>query len=41
MSTDRQWSIVCAADRYLGWTRLSCFGHNLHLAVGNAIKVDE
>ena len=31
-------NIVCAAESCLGWTHLSCFGHNLHLAVQNSTK---
>ena len=29
--------MIAAIDR-LGWTHLSCFGHNLNLAVTNALK---
>ncbi|KAL7880632.1 hypothetical protein SRHO_G00028860 [Serrasalmus rhombeus] len=32
---------IVAAVRKLGWQRLSCFGHNLHLAVTNALKTEK
>ena len=32
-------NIINAASR-LNWTRLSCFGHNLHLAITSSIKDD-
>ena len=32
-------SVIKAAVE-LGWVRLSCFGHNLHIAVNNPIKDD-
>ena len=35
-TTDNGANIV-AAVRQLGWTWLNCFGHNLHLAVTNAM----
>ncbi len=34
-------SNVILASQILGWRRLSCFGHNLHLAVTNAVKNDD
>ena len=37
--TDNGSNIVNAAER-LGWTRLSCFGHNLHLAITKSLKDD-
>ena len=37
LTTDTGTNIVTAASR-LNWQRISCFGHNLHLAVTNAIK---
>ena len=40
LTTDNGKNIVCATIRRLGWNHLSCFGHNLHLAVGNSIKDD-
>ena len=40
LTTDNGRNLVCAATRRLGWNHLSCFGHNLHLAVGNSIKTD-
>lgn len=40
LTTDSGRNLVCAATRRLGWNHLSCFGHNLHLAVGNSIKTD-
>ena len=36
VTTDNGANIV-AAVRQLGWTWLNCFGHNLHLAVTNAM----
>ena len=39
LSTDNGSNIVNAAER-LGWTRLSCFGHNLHLAITKSLKND-
>lgn len=32
--------MVNAASR-LNWLRLSCFGHNLHLAITNSLKYDD
>ena len=37
LTTDNGSNIINAAER-LGWTRLSCFGHNLHLAITKSIK---
>ena len=37
LTTDNGANIVCAA-RKLGWLRLSCFGHNLHLAIGKSME---
>ena len=34
-------SNVTAAVEILGWNGLSCFGHNLHLAITNSIKDDD
>ena len=39
LSTDNGSNIVNAAER-LGWTRLSCFGLNLHLAITKSLKND-
>ena len=39
LTTDSGANIVNAASR-LDWMRLSCFGHNLHLAITNSIKCD-
>ena len=39
LTTDNGTNMVSAAS-LLGWTRLSCFGHNLNLAVTNATKDD-
>lgn len=36
LTTDNGSNIVCAA-RTLEWKSLSCFGHNLHLAIGKAM----
>jgi len=33
LMTDNGSNIVCATSNRLGWNNLSCFGHNLHLAV--------
>ena len=38
-TTDNGSNIVAAAER-LDWVRLSCFGHNLHLAITNSFKDD-
>ncbi|XDV32938.1 hypothetical protein PO909_003585 [Leuciscus waleckii] len=40
ITTDNGANIV-AAVRKLGWTWLNCFGHNLHLAVTNAMKSEK
>ena len=32
---------VVAAARKLGWTWLSCFGHNLDLAIAKAVSKDK
>ena len=34
-------SNVTAAVEILGWNGLSCFGHNLHLAITNSMKEDD
>ena len=34
-------SNVTAAVEILGWNGLSCFGHNLHLAITNSMKDDD
>ncbi len=39
LTTDNGTNIINATGR-LKWLRLSCFGHNLHLAITNAIKND-
>ena len=31
---------MCATNTCLQWTRLPCFGHNLHLAITNSFKDD-
>lgn len=38
LTTDNGSNIVYATSSRLGWNRLSCFGHNLHLAVTNSLK---
>ena len=38
ITTDNGSNILCATTVRLMWTQLSCFGHNLHLAVVNSIK---
>lgn len=38
-TTDNGSNIMAATDR-LDWERLSCFGHNLHLAITNSFKDD-
>ncbi len=40
LPTDNGVNIV-AAVRKLGWKWLNCFGHNLHLAVTNAMKTEK
>ena len=40
LTTDSRANILNAASR-LQWKRLSCFGHNLHLAIINSIKCDD
>lgn len=40
LTTDNASNIVNAAER-LKWTRFSCFGHNLHLAITHSIKHDQ
>ena len=40
VSTDNESNIICATSSRLGWNHLSCFGHNLHLAVINSMKDD-
>ena len=39
VTSDNGRNIVCAV-RSLSWNHLSCFGHNLHLAVQNSLKDD-
>ena len=39
LTTDSGSNIIAAAN-ILNWTRLSCFGHNLHLAITKAIQDD-
>ena len=39
-TTDNGANIIKAADN-LGWPRLSCFGHNLHLAITKAVTDDD
>ena len=41
ITTDNGSNIACATTTHLGWTRLSCFGHNLNLAIENSIKNDD
>lgn len=40
LTTDNAANIINAAER-LQWAHLSCFGHNLHLAITKAIKSDQ
>ena len=40
ITTDNGSNILCAVRSHLGWFYLSCFGHNLHLAISNSIKED-
>ena len=40
ITTDNGSNILCAARSHLVWPYLTCFGHNLHLAIGNSIKDD-
>jgi len=39
ITSDSGTNVTCAAEK-LSWTRLPCFGHVLHNAVGNATKSD-
>ncbi len=39
LTTDSGANMVAAA-RNLGWTRISCFGHNLHSGVTKALDKD-
>ena len=39
-TTDNGSNIFCAILSHLVWPYLSCFGHNLHLAISNSIKGD-
>ena len=38
VTTDNGSNLICATTSRLGWNHLSCFGHNLHLAVTNLMK---
>ena len=38
VTTDNGSNIICATSSRFGWNHLSCFGHNLHLAVTNSMK---
>uniref|UniRef100_A0A1X7VXR6 DUF659 domain-containing protein n=1 Tax=Amphimedon queenslandica TaxID=400682 RepID=A0A1X7VXR6_AMPQE len=40
ITTDNGSNMILASD-ILGWNRISCFGHNLHLAVTNSVKGDD
>ena len=40
LTTDNATNLINAAER-LQWSHLSCFGHNLHLAITKAIKADQ
>ena len=40
LTTDNGTNMI-SAGQLLGWRRISCFGHNLHLAVTNSTKNDE
>ena len=40
ITTDNGSNILCAVRSHLVWPYLSCFGHNLHLAISNSIKED-
>ena len=40
VATDNESNMVTAITK-LGWTNLSCFGHNLNLAVTNAMKKED
>ena len=39
-TTDSLSNILRAVNTILNWTHLSCFGHNLHLTIRNALKDD-
>lgn len=38
ITTDNGSNMINAVNTHLNWTRLSCFGHNLNLAVENSFK---
>ena len=40
ITTDNGSNFLCAVRSHLVWPYLSCFGHNLHLAISNSIKED-
>jgi len=40
ITTDNGSNILRAVKTILNWTHLPCFGHNLHLAIGNTLKDD-
>jgi len=40
ITTDNGSNILRAIRTILNWTHLPCFGHNLHLTIGNALKDD-
>ena len=40
ITTDNGSNILCAVRSHLVWPYISCFGHNLHLAINNSIKED-
>ena len=39
LTTDSGANVVAAAN-LLSWVRISCFGHNLHLAITKALNND-
>ena len=40
ITTDNGSNMISAVSNHLKWTNLSCFGHNLNLAVENSLKND-
>ena len=40
ITTDNGSNMISAVNNHLNWTNLSCFGHNLNLAIENSLKND-
>ena len=39
ITTDIGSNMISAVNNHLNWTSLSCFGHNLNLAIENSLKI--